>query len=203
MPGAAFFGSVAPMISRFFAIAPLALEHLHDHRTGGHVVHEVLEERTLAVHGIETFGLALRQMHHARGDDPEAGLFEAAEDLADQVTGNAVGLDDGQGALERHGFLGLRNGVNKAADSSLRGAHCGNCSRARKCPSGKEKSDAEALAAAALALDVGVVEAEGLVEALFDEIDLGAVDERQALGVDEDLDALSSNTRSPGRTASA
>ena len=54
------------------------------------------------MHGVETFGIALRQMHHARGDDLEAGLFETAQDLADEVTGNAVGLDDGQGALERH-----------------------------------------------------------------------------------------------------
>src|SRR5262245_13384240 len=62
--------------------------------------------------------------------------------------------------------------------------------RARKCPSGKEKSDAEALAAAALAADVGIAETEGLVEALADEIDLGAVDELEAVGIDEHADAL-------------
>jgi len=54
------------------------------------------------MHGVETFSVALRQMHHARGDDFEARLFEAANDLADEVTGYAVGLDDGQSALERH-----------------------------------------------------------------------------------------------------
>ena len=47
----------------------LAFEHLHEHRTRGHVADQVLEERTRAMHGVEAFGLALRQMHHAGGDD--------------------------------------------------------------------------------------------------------------------------------------
>ena len=47
--------------------------------------------------------------------------------------------------------------------------------------------DREALPAAALALDVGVAEAERLVEALLDEIDLGPVDVAQAFAVDDDL----------------
>src|SRR5512143_345663 len=49
--------------------------------------------------------------------------------------------------------------------------------------------DVEALAAAALALDVRVAEAERLVEAFPDEIDLGAVHVEQALVVDDHLDA--------------
>ena len=102
VPGAAFFGSVAPMIFAILRDGVFTFEHLHEHRTRGHVLHEVLEERARGVHGVETFGVALRQMHHARGDDLEADLFEAADDLADEVTGNAVGLDDGQSALERH-----------------------------------------------------------------------------------------------------
>src|SRR5262245_33908473 len=80
----------------------LAFEHLQQHRTRGHVLHEILEERTRGVHGVETFGIALREMLHARGDHLEAGLFEAAQDLADEVTGDAVGFDDGESALERH-----------------------------------------------------------------------------------------------------
>ena len=79
VPGAAFFGSVAPMISRFFAIGVLAFEHLHQHRAGGHVLDQVVEERPRRVHGVETFGLALRQVQHAGGDDLEAGLFETAD----------------------------------------------------------------------------------------------------------------------------
>ena len=50
--------------------------------------------------------------------------------------------------------------------------------------------DVERFPATTLAFDVRVMETEGLVEALFDEIDRGAVDERQALGIDEHLDAL-------------
>jgi hypothetical protein len=37
-------------------------------------------------------------------------FFEAADDLADEVTGNAVGLDDGQSALERHANDSLGRG---------------------------------------------------------------------------------------------
>src|SRR5215472_14785865 len=47
-------------------------------------------------------------------------------------------------------------------------------------------SDREALAAAALALHVGVAEAKCLVEALLHEVDDGAVEEAEARGVDED-----------------
>src|SRR5690606_22631438 len=48
-------------------------------------------------------------------------------------------------------------------------------------------SDRKALAAAALALDVRVAELEGLVQALLDEIHLGAVDQLETLAVDDDL----------------
>src|SRR5262245_42011155 len=80
----------------------VAFEHLHDDRTGGHVAHQVLVERALLVDGVERLGLELREVTHASGNDGQAGLFEAAIDLADEITGHAVRLDDGQGALERH-----------------------------------------------------------------------------------------------------
>ena len=47
----------------------LAFEHLHHHGSRGHVPHQVLVERALAVHGIERLGLRLREMLHAAGDD--------------------------------------------------------------------------------------------------------------------------------------
>src|SRR4026209_664489 len=47
--------------------------------------------------------------------------------------------------------------------------------------------NAEALAPAALALDVGVAELERLVEPVFDEVDLGAVDELEILCSHDDL----------------
>src|SRR5450830_154710 len=50
--------------------------------------------------------------------------------------------------------------------------------------------NAEAFAAAALVLDVRVVEAEAFVQALARKVQLGAVDVGQALGIDEDLDAM-------------
>src|SRR5690606_31045547 len=52
------------------------------------------------------------------------------------------------------------------------------------------RSDVERLPAAALALDVGVVEAKALVKAFLHEVDLGALDVAQALRVDEDTDPV-------------
>jgi hypothetical protein len=40
-------------------------------------------------------------MLHLRGDDLEAGLFEARIDFADDVLGDGIGLDDRKGALQR------------------------------------------------------------------------------------------------------
>ena len=52
------------------------------------------------------------------------------------------------------------------------------------------RSDAEAFPAAAFAGDVGIAKAKCFVKALFDEIDLGAVDQLQALLVYDHLYAL-------------
>lgn len=51
-------------------------------------------------------------------------------------------------------------------------------------------SDTEAFAATTLALGVGVVELEALVEALLDEVQLGTIQVDQALGIDDDLDTV-------------
>ena len=61
------------------------------------------------MHGVEAFRLTLRQAEHARRDDREAGLLEAPIDLADQIASDAVGLDDGEGALERHSLGPFKN----------------------------------------------------------------------------------------------
>src|SRR5690606_22329532 len=99
----------------------------------------------------------LSQAQHLCRDDPEARLLEAPVDLADQIFFDTIGLDDGQGTLIRH--------------------YCYS----------PVASDIETLAAPAFALHVRVAELEGLVQALLDEIDLGAVDQLEAFGVDDDL----------------
>src|SRR5262249_16203565 len=68
-----------------------------------HVLHEVVEERTRLVHGVELLRFTLRQMGHALSDDGEPRFLEPANHFADEVTGHTVGLDDGKSALERHG----------------------------------------------------------------------------------------------------
>src|SRR5688572_2685014 len=79
----------------------LAFEHLDHHRAGDHELDQRAEERPLAMHGVEALGLAARQVLHLRRDDLQAGRLESRIDLADDVLGDRVGLDDGNGALQR------------------------------------------------------------------------------------------------------
>src|SRR5690606_31439234 len=54
----------------------LAFQRLHHHRAGDHELDQRVEERALAVHGVEAFGLGLGQVLHLRGNDLQAGLLE-------------------------------------------------------------------------------------------------------------------------------
>src|SRR5690606_28548641 len=85
-------------------------QHLDDDRTGGHEGDQVLEEATLAVLGVETGGFALGQLPHLGGDDAQAGLFEAGGDFTDDVLGDGIRLDDGEGTLNGHGNHSRRRG---------------------------------------------------------------------------------------------
>ena len=113
VPGAASFGLVAPIRSRLLEHGVLAFQHLDHHRAGDHELDQRVEERTLAVHGVETFGFLARQVLHLGGDDLQAGLLEAGIDLADDVLGDGVGLDDRNGALQRHWDTPVRRAANR------------------------------------------------------------------------------------------
>src|SRR5690606_2787007 len=80
----------------------LAFQHLYEHGARHHEVDQILEEGAFFVNGIETLGIGARKLHQARGNDLEAGLLEAGDDLADDVLGDRVGLDDGKGAFNCH-----------------------------------------------------------------------------------------------------
>src|SRR5208282_368626 len=60
------------------------------------------------------------------------------------------------------------------------------------------RSDPEAFAAAALVLDVGIIEPEPFIETLAGEIEFRAVDIGEALGVDKHLDAVALEDLVPG-----
>src|SRR5690606_4228408 len=79
-----------------------AFQHLNDDRAGGHEGNQVLEEATLAVLGVEASSFALGQLNHLGSDDAQAGLLETGGDFADDVLGDSVGLDDGEGTLQGH-----------------------------------------------------------------------------------------------------
>src|SRR5690606_23122302 len=86
-----------------------------------------VEERTLAVHGVEALGLAARQLLVLGRNDLQAGLLETGVDLADHALGDGIGLDDRKGALQRHWFplRCLRAGIRPAARGrGWRGPRC-------------------------------------------------------------------------------
>src|SRR5690606_29829804 len=83
----------------------LAFEDLDHHRAADHELDQGVEERTLAVHGVEAFGFGARQVLHLRGGDLGAGLLETGIVFADDVLGGGYEIDDGQGALPLHGNL--------------------------------------------------------------------------------------------------
>ncbi|MNI87546.1 hypothetical protein D3C73_1447540 [compost metagenome] len=88
----------------------LAFQGLDHHRAGDHELDQCVEERTLAVHGVEAFGFTARQLLVLGGHDLQASLFKAGVDFADDVLGNGVRLDDRKGALQRHGMSPMESG---------------------------------------------------------------------------------------------
>jgi hypothetical protein len=64
------------------------------------------------VHGIKALGLRLRQLQHARRHHAQARLLESTINFADQITADAVRLDDGKSALNWHDNLGYFDGIS-------------------------------------------------------------------------------------------
>ncbi len=75
VPGAAFFGSVAPHHFAPLGNGVLPLERHENHRAFGHEGDQLFEEGLAAVDGVETLGLRARQLLHPHGEDAEARFF--------------------------------------------------------------------------------------------------------------------------------
>jgi hypothetical protein len=56
------------------------------------------------VHSIELLGFAARQVRHTGSDHFQASGFETGVDLANDVLGDGVWLDDGESAFDGHDF---------------------------------------------------------------------------------------------------
>ena len=104
VPAAALAGLVAPMISRFLAMAFSPSSTCTT--TGPEVMnlHQVVEERPRLVHAVELLGLLAAHPDALLGDDPQALLLEPGVDLAGQVPAGRVRLDDREGAFDGHGI---------------------------------------------------------------------------------------------------
>jgi hypothetical protein len=80
-----------------------AFENLNDDGRSNHLLDEFTEEGAFLVDAIEAFGLFAGHVDLLQGDRAQAVLFELGDDLADQVTTDGIGLDDGEGTFDRHG----------------------------------------------------------------------------------------------------
>ncbi len=150
-------------------------------------------------------------MHHARSDHLQARLLESTQHLADQVTADAVRLDNGKSALNGHDDLGYGFGSGPQGADKDREVYWSRRVQAiamtaevpvllgksaiRRAAAKPRSSDVETLAAAAFTLGFGILELEGLVQPLFDEIHQGSVDQRQACRIHHDFDAASLENR--------
>src|SRR5262249_14983016 len=94
----------------------LALENLHDHGPGNHEVHELAEERPLAVHRIKRLRLLAADAHAFLRDDAQTGLLDHGIDRTGQIAGRGIRLDDRKGTLDRH-WLFLRESCGVRARS--------------------------------------------------------------------------------------
>src|SRR3546814_6115660 len=65
-----------------------------DLRAADHEFFQVAEERALAMHGIKAFGFGLGEMRHARSNDLESGALDARDNLADDILGNDIRLEN-------------------------------------------------------------------------------------------------------------
>src|SRR6185369_12706362 len=106
----------------------VALQHDRDARPLGHEGHQALEERALAVHGIEAGRVGLAHVDHLDRQDLEAGLLDARQDLPGRAAGDGVRLDDRQRALAHRPITlatvapmsaGLRTSVAPADSSAF------------------------------------------------------------------------------------
>src|SRR6202042_2548175 len=71
--------------------------------------HQIFEERPFAVYGVKALRFGLRELHHARGHHSQTRLLKTTIHIADQVTADAVGFDDGEGTLDGHENLRQKN----------------------------------------------------------------------------------------------
>ena len=102
VPAAAFFGSVAPIMSRLRATA---FSPSSTCTTTGPEIMKLTSSRKngrASMHGVERLGLRLGQMQALLRDDAQAGGLEHGVDLAGEVPPGRVRLDDRERALDRH-----------------------------------------------------------------------------------------------------
>ena len=100
MPGAAVVGSVVPASERKPSITRLPGDADRDDGPGLHELDERLVERLALVLGVVRGEQVAVGLQHADVDELVPLRLDAAQDLAGQVAGDAVGLDEDEGLFD-------------------------------------------------------------------------------------------------------
>src|SRR6056297_3054990 len=87
----------------------LALQRLDHHGSGCHKVHKIGKKRALAMDRIEAFSFFPTPMLHFSGDDLETCALETNVDIAYNILGYSVRLDDGKRAFHGVSLGAMRN----------------------------------------------------------------------------------------------
>ena len=98
-PGLASSGFVAPITCRAASIADSTLEHHRYERAGGDEADELLEERLALVLGVVLARELAGHRHLPQRRQAQALALEAGDDLAGQVAGKGIRLDEDERAL--------------------------------------------------------------------------------------------------------
>ena len=93
------------------AVANDCVVALEDHEHYGprdHVVDQFHEKRLLAVLLIEAHCLLRAQVDHLGADNREPGVLKAVDDIADEVSADHIGLNNGKCSLYCHFHFSMK-----------------------------------------------------------------------------------------------
>ena len=94
-----FFGIGGPHDSTVRIDGFFAFQDAYHHGAAGHEFGELPEKGTLLVHSVKIPCLPKREAQHFQGDDFQSRLFVLGENASNQISFNAIRLDDRQGSF--------------------------------------------------------------------------------------------------------
>ena len=93
----------------------VTFQHTDHDRSRTHELGQLAVEGAFSVDCVKTFCLAQREVKHLGSDNAQITGFKARENLADQVTLDAIGLDNRESSFKCHASFRVGRFVEKTA----------------------------------------------------------------------------------------